>query len=181
MDNTGNGIETVFACTILNCATYNNGGDGINGGSTCTVMNCSVNTNSGNGIAVGSSCTVADCAVASNPLDGVRCVAGCVIRGNACKSNGSGATFGAGVHATGGDNRIEGNNCTSNDFGIDIDVAGSLIVRNSCANNTTNWVIAPNNIYGPIVDRTSPGSPAVASNSAAGTMGSTDPNANFSY
>ena len=94
--------------------------------------------------------------------------------------NGSGGD-GAGIHATGGDNRIEGNNCTGADRGIDVDAAGNIVIKNTCSGNTTNWDIVANNVYGPIIDRTAPASPAVSGNSAASSLGSTDSNANFTY
>jgi len=80
-----------------------------------------------------------------------------------------------------GDNRIEGNNCTGADRGIDIDSIGNIIIRNTCSGNTIDWVIAANNVFGPIIDRRAPASAAVSGFSAASTLGSTDANANFSY
>jgi parallel beta-helix repeat protein len=104
-----------------------------------------------------------------------------VIRGNSCSTNGLNAGDGAGINATGADNRIEGNHCTGADRGIEAAAAGNIIIRNTCSGNTTDWVIAASNVFGPIIDRRTPGSAAVSGFSAAGSMGSTDPNANFSY
>jgi len=103
-----------------------------------------------------------------------------VIRGNTCSSNGNGGD-GAGIHATGADNRIDGNNCTGADRGIDVDGAGNIIIRNTCSGNTTNWTIVANNVVGPILDRRSPSSAAISGNTAPSSLGTTDPNANFSY
>ena len=83
--------------------------------------------------------------------------------------------------ATGTDTRIEANNCVRADRGIDIPGAGNIIIKNTCSGNTLNWSIAANNIFGPIIDRTAPGTAAVSGNAAANTLGSTDANANFSY
>jgi len=105
---------------------------------------------------------------------------GCVVLANTCSFNGNGGD-GAGIHATGSDNRIEGNNCTVADRGIDVDVAGNIIIKNTCAGNTINWVIAANNVVGPILDRRAPASAAISGNSAPSSLGSTDPNANFTY
>jgi parallel beta-helix repeat protein len=123
---------------------------------------------------------VADCTARFNTLDGIRCFSDCVIRGNTCALNGSGSD-GAGIHATSSNNRIEGNNCTSADRGIDVDAAGNIIIRNTCADNTIDWVIAANNVVGPIIDRRTPASAAVSGFSAPSSLGSTDANANFSY
>jgi len=105
-----------------------------------------------------------------------------VVLANTCSSNGSGTGGdGAGVHATGSDNRIEGNNCTDADRGIDVAAAGNIIIRNTCSGNTSDWVIAANNVCGPILDRRFPVSGPINGFSAPDSTGSTHPNANFSY
>ena len=43
------------------------------------------------------------------------------------------------------------------------------------------WVIAAGNYYGPIIDRVNAATPGVFGTSAAGTLNTTDPNANFTY
>src|SRR5437762_10820158 len=86
-----------------------------------------------------------------NTLDGILCASDCIIRGNICAINGNGAGDGAGIHATGSRNRIEGNNCTGADRGIDVDFAGNIIIRNTCSANTTNWSIVAGNALAPIV------------------------------
>ncbi len=87
----------------------------------------------------------------------------------------------AGIHSTGADNRIEGNNVTDNTRGIDVDSTGTLIIKNSAAGNTINYEIAANNVFGAIVDRTAPASAAVSGSTAPSSAGTTDPWANFSY
>ena len=179
--NTGNGISTSTGCTISNCSAFQNTLNGISTSTGCTVSNCSASFNTGSGISVSTGCTVTDCIARSNTLDGIVCSSSCIIHGNACSSNGNGAGDGAGIHATSTDNRIEGNNCTSADRGIDVDVAGNIIIRNTCSGNTTDWVIVANNVVGPILDRRAPASVAISGFSFVGSLGSTDPNANFSY
>ena len=70
----------------------------------------------------------------------------------------TGVGIGAGIHATAADNRIEGNNVTDNDRGIDVDTAGSLIVKNSASGNgppaTDNYVITGTQTIGAIVTAT---------------------------
>ena len=51
----------------------------------------------------------------------------------------------------------------------------------SASVNTTNYDIVANNRYGPIIDITAGGQPAVSGDSAASTVATTDPWANFSY
>lgn len=175
------GIEAISGSTVMNCSAASNGTLGIACDYGCTIANCSAEDNGDDGIVGFLGCTITGCTSYSNTGDGIRVTGDCTVQGNTCKDNGVGSSIAAGIHAIIGGNRIEGNNCLDNDFGIDIDNAGNMIVRNSCAGNTTNWVIASDNIYGPIINRTSPGSAPAAGNAAPGTMGSTDPNANFSY
>ena len=87
---------------------------------------------------------------------------------------------GAGVHVAGNDSRIEGNNCTGSDRGIYVDAAGNIIIKNTCSGNTINWDIAIGNAVAPIVSATTNGA-AISGNTYTGSLGSTDPNANFSY
>ncbi len=180
-ENGGTGIMVGFGGTVSNCSALQNVGTGISAGNSCTVSNCTAASNAGSGIGASGGCTVADCTVGSNVLDGIRCFASCTIRGNVCSSNGSGASDGAGIRATSSDNRIEGNNCIGADRGIRVDVAGNIIIHNTCSGNTTNWDIAANNVVGPILDRTAPASAAILGNSAPSSLGTTEPNANFTY
>jgi parallel beta-helix repeat protein len=197
--NTGNGITTGTDCTIANCSATENVSNGFTVGSGSAVSNCSASFNSGSGFTVGSACSVSNCSASgnstsgfsvqlgsmiegctarSNVLGGIVCSSNCVIRGNACSFNGNAS---AGIHVTGSDNRIEGNNCTGANRGIDVDGPGNIIVRNTCSGNTTNWDIVANNYYAPIIDRTGVATTAVTGAAAAGTLSTVDGNANFSY
>ena len=204
--NAGSGISAGFGCSITDCSAYSNASNGISAGSANTVTNCAAYFSGANGFTTGSVCTVTNCAAynsgtrgfllsigstisacsaGNSGSDGIRCSTGCFIINNTCYASGIDDGDGAGVRATGGDNRIEGNNCTGADRGIDIDQVGNVIVRNTCAGNTVNYVIAVDNIYGAIIDRRIPTTvvttPSVNGSAATGTMGSTDPHANFSY
>ncbi len=178
--NNNAGFTVAFGCTVTHSATHQNTGDGMDIGGGCTILNCSAYQNFGYGILTNNSCVVADCTAKSNTLDGIICVASCLIRGNVCSSNGSVSSVG-GIHATGGQNRIEGNTCTSSGRGVTVDVAGNFIIKNTCSGNTTDWVLAAGNVFGPIVDRRSFLSSTVNGFSATSTLGTTEPNANFSY
>jgi hypothetical protein len=105
------------------------------------------------------------------------CAGGCVIRGNTCSTNGEGGD-GAGIHATGAKNRIEGNNCTGADRGIDVDAPLNFITRNAASGNTTNWDVAAGNVC--LVVQGVAGA-AILGNTGGVAPGSTDPNANFTY
>lgn len=179
-DNAGTGIFATAGCTVSNCTAFRNTGAGIGATGGSTVSNCTAYLNTGSGISItgaASGCTVADCTARQNTLDGIVCTSSCVIRGNTCSNNGVAA--GAGIHATGADNRIEGNNCTGPSArGIDVDASGNFITRNTCSGNTTNWDVVAGNII-LVVNATL--APAVTGNSGGVAPGSTDPNANFSY
>jgi parallel beta-helix repeat protein len=90
------------------------------------------------------------------------------VAGNVCDGNGPGISDGAGIHVTGSDNRIDSNNVTANDRGIDVDAAGNLVIRNSASGNTTDYDIVAGNKDAQVL---SPGS----------GFASTDPWANFSF
>jgi parallel beta-helix repeat protein len=145
------------------------------------VADCTVQANTRYGISASDACIIRGCSVYSSGTDGIRVSSASLVLNNTCGLSGLSTPSGAGVHATSGDNRIEGNNCASADRGVPIDSAGNIIIRNTCTGNAINWVIQPGNVFGPIIDRTAPGSPFVSGSSAASTLGSTDANANFSF
>ncbi|MDX2145906.1 MAG: right-handed parallel beta-helix repeat-containing protein [Planctomycetota bacterium] len=168
------------ACTIIGCSAEGNGSDGIDGSIAATITNCTSYNNTGNGISAGTGSAIRGCLSRFNALDGIRVSSGSVVLDNNCSSNGS--TDGAGIHATGTDNRIERNNCLGADRGIDVDAVGNIIIRNTCSGNTINWSIVAGNHYGPIIDRTIVAAPpAVNGNAATEAIGSTHPDANFTY
>jgi parallel beta-helix repeat protein len=181
------GISVNSSCTLVHCTARANtnstaNSSGISTGSNCTVTACSASDNTstngsltsstGKGISVSAGSVVQNCSVGDNKGDGIRANDSCLIIGNNCTVNGSGTGDGAGVHVTSSHNRIEGNNVASNDRGIDVDVGGNLIIKNSASGNGTagganNYVITGTNTTGAII-------------TATGTI-SADPWANFSY
>ncbi|MEK6703413.1 MAG: right-handed parallel beta-helix repeat-containing protein [Planctomycetota bacterium] len=179
---TGCSNEGVFAATgstITNCSAHDNAGSGFETSDACTVTNCSASSNGGIGISTNNASTVANCTVWASTLDGIRCSASCVIRDNTCAGNGAIPGDGANIHARFAGNRIEGNNCIGADRGIDVDVAGNIIIRNACSSNGVNWDIVAGNAYGPI--ELTPAGAAVLGDTAAAALGNTHPNANFTY
>lgn len=175
-NNTGTGLVGLSASTIANSSSRNNG-EGIALLDGNSVSNCAIYDNSGDGVDAHDGNTITNCSISGNTLDGIRVFSDNTIRGNTCHSNGNGGD-GAGIHAEGTDNRIDANNCTDADRGIDVDFAGNFITRNTCSGNTTNWdVVASNNLL--VVIAVDAG--AVLGNSGGVSPGSTDPSANFSY
>ena len=179
--NTGNGFNTLSTSTISNCSAYSNQGDGINTSQGNVVTNCSVSNSAGYGIRVSTGSTVSGCSIKFITLDAIRCDAECVIRNNNTGYAGWVAGDGAGIHATGAYNHIEGNHCSRGDRGIDVDSSASTIIGNTCAGNSLNWSIAANNYYGAIVNRTGVATAVVSGDFAPTALASTDPHANFTY
>ncbi|HEY3243363.1 MAG TPA: hypothetical protein VGM03_08430, partial [Phycisphaerae bacterium] len=180
--NLGPGFNLLSDSLAIHCSANGNGSTGfVSGAPGASVIECAARSNAGDGIEVGTGGVAERCLSMQNTGDGIQCTFNCIVRDNSCWSNGLSAGDGAGIHALFSDNRIEGNNCTSADRGIDVDAAGNIIIKNTCAGNTIDWVIVANNVFGPIIDRRAPASAAVSGFSAASSLGSTDANANFSY
>lgn len=178
--NGSHGFVVLGGSSLRECIAYVNSGDGITATVSGTMNDCASRNNLGNGI-VAAGWRVERCAASGNTLDGIRITGSGSVLGCLSEGNAPGADIGAGIRITGTDVRIEGNTCHTNDRGVQVDGAGNLIIRNSCSGNTTDWVIAANNVFGPIIDRRATGSTAINGFSAPGTLGTTDPNANFSY
>jgi parallel beta-helix repeat protein len=192
----GIGIAANDGSTLSHCSAKGNTGSaassqGISVGPGSTVTHCTSATNfssagsftasTGVGFLLDAGCTIQNCNAYGNLGDGIRVTIGCVVRENNSRFSGSGGD-GAGIHVLQDDNRIEGNNVSANDRGIDVDgTGGNLIIRNSAGGNGTNYELSANNVFGVIVNRIAPGSAAVSGNNAASSAGTTDSWANFSY
>jgi len=173
--STLSGIVLQLAGVIKNCVAYRNTIDGINLAAAGVVSGCDSHDNGGDGIesAGAGYVTILDCTAHENAGDGIRVGAGAIVENNQCAFN-----VAAGIHTTGSDCRIERNNCMVNARGIDVDTIGSVIIRNTCSGNSTNWDVASGNVI-LVVNATTAG--AVSGNAGGTAPGSTDPNANFSY
>jgi len=193
-DNDGTGIDTGNGCTIVNNTVNDNESKGIDSGTGCTITGCTARGNTGNGIEsdglgtiadntadrntaygiwVNSGAVIARNSCSENTLDGIYASSGNRIIENDCGGNGFGGD-GAGIHTVSLRNVIEGNTVLSNDRGIDVDSTRSFIARNTAGMNTTDYAIAGNNAYGPIVNIASAGD-------ISGTANADHPWANFQY
>lgn len=180
--NGGAGIEGLNGSTILDCHVISNMAEGISLPQGGVVMRCTAQSNTLAGIDLNAAGRVSDNTCISNVGDGIAVNVGVLVSGNHCSGNGAGFGVGAGVHAVGQDNRIEGNNTVNNDRGVHVEWAGNLITSNSASGNSSgNFSIVAGNRYGPVVDITAGGSVAMSGNSAASTLTSTDPAANFAH
>ncbi|MHC4498247.1 MAG: right-handed parallel beta-helix repeat-containing protein [Planctomycetota bacterium] len=149
-DCNGGGIVAAYSSTVTGNTVYNDALNGISVASGSTVISNTVYNNALNGISVASGCTVTGNTAHQNTLNGIEVGGDCMVTGNTCDYNGYASGDGAGIHATGSRNRIEGNNVTDNDRGIDVDSSNNLIVKNSAAGNTTEYDIVGGNKLGQV-------------------------------
>jgi parallel beta-helix repeat protein len=178
------GIQAGHAASVLASHAYNNTGSGtfsygIYTGQGSLVEQCVVrssgHTNTtdsasdqGVGIFAGKHSTVRGCSVTLNQGDGIRIYQNSLVQNNMCQQNGINGD-GAGVHATSGDNVIDGNTVVYCVRGIDVDMGNNMIIRNRVRSCTSaNYSIAGGNKDAQIL---TPGS----------GFTSTDPWANFSF
>lgn len=178
-DNGNAGINAVSGNTISGCTAYGNDKEGIKTTFGNTIFTCTASQNESDGIYAYNGGSISDCVLKNNTRDGVRVDTDCQVTHCTVSGNGTGAGGGAGIRVTGGDNRIDSNTVTDNDRGISVNAAGNLIIRNSASdNNTLNWDVAAGNVC-LVVQATTGG--AISGNSGGAALGSTDPNANFTY
>lgn len=170
------GIVCGSGSSVVGCTAQSNTSTGIVTGATSVVTDCCAYFNQGNGISVSNGSDVSRNAVLGSSLAGIRGTFGVTIRENTCRQN-TGAS-GVAISISGGDNRIEGNTCTTSTKGIEATAAGNFIARNVCSGNTTNWSVAAGNVCLVVVGVTGA---AINGNSGGTAPGSTDPNANFTY
>ena len=163
----GSGISAQNS-TIRDCTAYENDRDGISGGYGSIITGCTAERNGDDGIVASGESTIAGCLANGNTGDGIDVDYACFVQGNTCSRNGSDGD-GAGIHATGAGNRIEGNLVYQNDRGIDVDVGGNLIIKNSASGNVISYALAVNNKVGVIV--LAPNSAAISGNTGGAGVG----------
>lgn len=178
-NGSGGGFRVGTSALITDCIARNNSGVGIHVESGSIVERCVAHRNSTDGI-VAVLATVMNCNATYNYRHGIVANAGSLILSNLCISNGV-ESDGANIHATGNQSTIEDNRCAWGKRGIQVTGASNVIKRNICTGGTTaNWSIAANNSVAPIVLTTKNAS-AITGNTYTGSLGSTDPNANFTH
>jgi hypothetical protein len=166
------GIHAFDSAVIKDCVAKGNSSIGIEAFQRCVVSHCSATWNGGDGIAAEHDAVITNCTSSINDGDGIEVDVSCLVLNNTCAENGVNGNA-AGIHVQAGDgtarrSRIEGNNVTFNDRGIDVDGIGNLIIRNSAGGNGTEYDIAPGNTAGPVI--------------TAATIGTnSNPHANYDY
>ncbi|MFG0257374.1 MAG: right-handed parallel beta-helix repeat-containing protein [Phycisphaerales bacterium JB043] len=197
-NNTSSGIRSSTNSTITNCSTYANTLNGISSGEGSTITGCSSYTNGTNGIFSGTGSHISGNSSRQNDGDGFNIVGGSYIfNNNASANDGDGIETagdsyvlnnncdsndldtigdGAGIHITGDDTRVEGNNTNDNRIGIVTTSAGCLVVRNSASGNVLfNYNLHAGTRYGSIIVL---GNGDIAGNA---NPNNNHPMANFSY
>jgi parallel beta-helix repeat protein len=178
-ENASQGFRANGNAAFYGCAASGNA-NGFFASAAATLQDCIATDNSQSGIVVSGSNpggVIRGCTARFNQSDGIVVSGGTLVHGNTLYRNGTGS---AGIRVTGPDNRIEANNCIRAGIGIQITTSGNLIIGNSCSGNTTNYSIVAGNRYGPVVNLTPGGTPAVNGNFADDTT-SSHPWANFAY
>jgi hypothetical protein len=140
--SSGNGATGISAgadAAIHACTASGNLDSGIVTTTGAQVLECKATSNT-KGILVQDNSTVRGCVVLQSSGDGILVTGGCTVNGNQCKGNFL-ARDAAGIHATGTRNTIEQNVLLSNDWGLRVEVAGNLILRNAAANNSLDYSI----------------------------------------
>lgn len=165
---------------IKNCVVFGSGDTGIRSDGGGKIVDCISRLNSFAGIDTGYYATVSNCTVKNNPI-GIFVGGFSQIAGNMGEGNGDGiATYDD-------QNVIDGNQMANGGTGIHV-LANSihnLIIRNRVSHDpafpATSYDIPADNRYGPIVDLTGVGTPAVSGNTAADTTTTSHPWANFVF
>ncbi len=174
------GIDTSGLSTrwlIESVQVRNNGSVGIRLGDTSIVRNCSVNFNTAGGISAGLYSLIEGCHLTNNGSTGISTADRSTVRNNVVlRSNGDGIGVmgnstiidnvasnnglgdGAGIHVFGTSNRIEHNEVSGNDRGIDVDANLNFVIRNVASLNPTQYDIVAGNTVGPIVSSATIGS-----------------------
>jgi parallel beta-helix repeat protein len=88
--------------------------------------------------------------------------------GNQCDYNGLYGATGAGIYVSGRGNRIEENQMTDNDFGMQILVGTNVVSGNCASGNTTDYSLTGTQLQGTAI-------------TATGTISTKDAWANFEF
>lgn len=141
----GNGIEVSQQSHVLRCRVGAcSAGSGIYVGGFTIVDECVSVANGTNGITAAIGSQILHCVSTHNKSDGIRVTERCIVVDNIANFNGN-AGDGAGIHITGTQNRIENNQMTASDRGLDIDAADNYVAGNTVRGNTDNYDLVAGN------------------------------------
>jgi hypothetical protein len=176
MSNTHGFVAVIGSSTFLHCTASGSAVNGFDSAGNSVFEGCTASANTSIGFNIGNNSTIRSCVAVSNGTQGIVCGSYCTVLGNQVRYSGPGY---AGIWAQSGDSDIDGNDLTGNGYGVYASGTGSLIVRNRCNGNTTDFYVLPGNRVGQII---TPGTNAATINgSSGGGLGTTDPYANLIY
>jgi hypothetical protein len=172
--NGQSGIESFDEPTQFNnCVAFENGDAGLRAGGGAKFSDCLSRQNF-MGIDIGYFSSITNCMVKNNGL-GIFGGGSNRIVGNYAEGNSDG------INVYEHRNVIDGNQVLNGGTGVKVTDSRNLIIRNTVANHDTNFDVAADNRFGPVVDITASGAPAFSGDSAADTTTSAHPWANFTY
>lgn len=181
MGNDTHGFSADSGALVVDSTARSNGSNGFNTTGPASFRSCVSEGNGQSGFSLWTASSISGSTARSNGLHGIVASGSSMVINNT--STGNGVTgVGAGIRLEGANSRAEGNLFNSNDVGLQALGITNIIIRNTAASNGLNWEIVANNLYGPIFNRESPGTPGV--NGDAGlldALSSTHPHANFTH
>lgn len=166
----GAGIFAGTGSIISRCVARSNGDDGFRVDQG-TIVDCTAQANARRGFFVDSGSTISHCTARVNTQDGILAGTSCQVLQNTCELNGYTTGTGAGIRASGTQNRIDGNHVVNNDYGIQVQATNNIIIRNSAESNGTNYLFTGAQIFGPTNNLVG----------AGGVITNQSPWANFSF
>jgi len=179
--NNGDGIDTGTGSTIKDSTADMNYFEGIYAAADSTLIGCTAWTNNYNGFFLGSECSIIHCNACANNGYGIVAGYSCLIKENTTASNSRYVhNGGAGIFTQYSGSRIEGNNSNSDASGIEVQGVENFIIHNTVRQaGLNNYSIVSGNMVGSVVYAASSG--AITGSSGGSGLGTSDPDANFSF
>ena len=144
------GIEVRDRCTVRR-SYVTSCTNGVVAGDQCVIESVAIRDSLADAIAADDGSIVRGCVATLGEGNGINVDTDCLIVGNVCTETRNSSFDGSGIRARGADNRIEENTCNRNDWGLVVESAGNLIVKNLAGfNSETNYNMASGNTAGPI-------------------------------
>lgn len=173
-NNGVSGIYSTGPCRITNCTASENGNFGIEAYNAAVISHCVADSNvsgisctfgtvsdcaargstGGDGFVVEHS-VISNCTASNNAANGIVANASNIVENNICSVHANGAGIFV-PNFNGAQNLIQGNNCSQNDVGIDVEGTDNVIARNMSGANvgvgvpSANYDIVAGNDVGTI-------------------------------
>lgn len=176
--NSEHGIQVAAGSAVSGCTAFSNGVHGVSA-YTATVTDSTAHTNGDDGFSIGIGGSISGCNAADNAGDGIQLSGRTTALNNTCNRNGYNGD-GAGIHVSvNGFCRVEGNNLSENDIGIQVESHSNFIIKNVLGINDIQFDISGGNSVGEIVHAPTTGAIYGNGVGASPGIGTQDPWANF--